>query len=225
MTIELSEDLWFPSVDMADSDGLLAFGGDLSVDRLMLAYCLGIFPWYSDDCPILWFSPDPRLILMPDSLKISKSLNRTIKSERFSITINKDFPKVIKNCRETKRSGDPGTWITDDMMQAYINLHEAGHAYSVEVWQDGDLVGGLYGVVVGKCFCGESMFAHVSNASKVGFVCFVMKLRNAGFNMIDCQLPTDHLKSFGAIEVSRESFLEMLDISNLSRPHGSALSF
>ena len=211
MIVELSEELLFPPVGMADPDGLLAFGGDLSVDRLLLAYFSGIFPWYSDESPILWFSPDPRFVLFPDNLRVSKSLRRVIKSEQFTVTMDEAFPLVVKNCREINRPSGPGTWIADDMKQAYIALHEAGHAHSVEVWQGDNLVGGLYGVIVGKCFCGESMFMRVSNASKVGFVWLVEKLKAEGFNMIDCQMTTEYLRSFGAIEIPRERFIGILD--------------
>ncbi|NQT94765.1 MAG: leucyl/phenylalanyl-tRNA--protein transferase [Lentisphaerae bacterium] len=206
----LTEELTFPPLSLAGSEGLLAFGGDLSVERLVLAYRSGIFPWYNDDQPILWFSPDPRLVLFPRDLRVTNSLRRVMMSGRFRVTWDTAFPLVVRNCREIDRPGQPGTWITGDMEAAYVALHEAGHAHSVEVWQDEDLVGGLYGVTVDRCFCGESMFARVSNVSKIAFVLLVKKLAEDGFNMIDCQLPTDHLKRFGAIEISRARFLSIL---------------
>ena len=208
---QLTSELAFPPVDNAIPEGLLAFGGDLSIERLLLAYRSGIFPWYSDGQPILWFSPDPRFVLFPEKLKVATSLKRIIKSNTFTVTYDQAFGAVIENCRGVERPNQPGTWITEDMLNAYCALHEAGHAHSVEVWQDSELVGGLYGVVVGGCFCGESMFAHVSNASKVGFVWLVQKLKADGFEMIDCQVPTEHLASFGAEAIAREQFLAMLN--------------
>jgi leucyl/phenylalanyl-tRNA--protein transferase len=200
----------FPPVDHAEPDGLLAVGGDLTTDRLLLAYQSGIFPWYSDDQPILWFSPDPRFVLFPEDLKVANSLRRIIKAETFTVTYDTAFDAVIENCRSIERVDQPGTWITEDMAAAYCDLHKAGHAHSVEVWQNKELVGGLYGVTVGKCFCGESMFAQASNASKVGFVWLVDKLKTDGFNMIDCQMPTDHLAGFGAKPIPRNEFLAKL---------------
>lgn len=211
MIFQLEKDLLFPPPHLAEPQGLLAVGGDLTVDRLMLAYHSGIFPWYTDGQPILWFSPDPRLVLFPGELKVTDSLRRVIKSGRFTVTRDSAFGLVVRNCRQIDRPGQDGTWITDEMEEAYVALHEAGHAHSVEVWHEGELAGGLYGVIVGTCFCGESMFTRVSNAGKVGFVWLVEKLAADGFKMIDCQVPTELLERFGAIEIPRRRFLRLLD--------------
>ena len=207
----LSDRLSFPPPHLAIKEGLLAVGGDLSVDRLLLAYRSGIFPWYSEGEPILWWSPDPRLVLYPDELRISRSLRKVIKRKRFHITFDQDFEAVITGCAEARRSYGEGTWITDDMKFAYIELHRRGYARSAEAWQDGKLVGGLYGVAMGRAFFGESMFSRVSNASKAAFVTLVETLRKNGFTLIDCQLKTDHLIRFGAREISRKIFLEQLE--------------
>ncbi len=210
----LTDELVFPPVELAVPEGLLAVGGDLSVERLLLAYRSGIFPWYSDGEPILWWSPDPRFVLYPGKLKVSNSLRRVIKSGRFTVTLNKDFRAVTKNCRTVKRTADTGTWITAEMIEAYCRLHDAGHALSVEVWQKDALVGGLYGVSVGRCFCGESMFTRVSNASKVGFVWLVEHLLSQECDLIDCQVHTAHLESFGAEFIPRTDFLAQLAASS-----------
>ncbi len=204
----LSDKLEFPEVSLATSEGLLAVGGDLSLDRLILAYRSGIFPWFDDDEVILWWSPDPRFILFPDQLKVSKSMRQVLRNQDFTVTINKDFKAVIAECSKAKRSGQAGTWITEDMITAYTELHFLGYATSVEVWQNDALVGGLYGVDLGNgVFCGESMFAKVSNASKVAFIAFI---QNTNYNLIDCQVYTNHLESLGAEEIERDLFLKYL---------------
>ena len=210
---QLPDELVFPPPWLAEPEGLLAVGGDLSVERLLLAYRMGIFPWYTEGMPILWWSTDPRLVLFPQELKVSRSLRQTIKKSFFDITFDRDFPAAIKACAETQRHGQEGTWITPEMMEAYIALHKAGHAHSVESWQDGKLVGGLYGVSLGRVFFGESMFALVSDASKVAFVSLVKRLRESGYALIDCQQTTAHLMSFGAREIPRQEFLELLNKS------------
>lgn len=204
----LSDKLEFPDVSQATSEGLLAVGGDLSIDRLILAYRSGIFPWFDDDEVILWWSPDPRFVLFPEKLKVSKSMRQVLRSQDFTVTINKDFKTVIAECSKAKRSGQAGTWITEDMIKAYTELHFLGYATSVEVWQNDALVGGLYGVDLGNgVFCGESMFAKVSNASKVAFIAFI---QNTNYNLIDCQVHTNHLESLGAEEIKRDFFLTYL---------------
>ena len=206
----LTEDLLFPPPALAEDDGLLAVGGDLSKERILLAYSMGIFPWYSDGSPILWWSPDPRLVLIPGELKVSRSLSQVIKKGVFSVTMDTAFDRVIRNCAEISRKGQQGTWITEQMISAYIRLHSAGYAHSVESWDKGELVGGLYGIALGKAFFGESMFAIKSNASKAAFVTLVQYLKKLNFSFIDCQVTTEHLKSLGAKEVDREKFLQML---------------
>jgi len=206
----LTEDLLFPPPALAEEDGLLAVGGDLSKDRILLAYSMGIFPWYSEGSPILWWSPDPRLVLIPEELKVSRSLGQVIKKEVFIVTMDTAFDRVIRSCAEINRKGQQGTWITEEMVGAYIALHCAGYAHSVESWQNGELVGGLYGIALGKAFFGESMFAIKSNASKVAFVTLVKYLKKLNVSFIDCQVTTEHLKSLGAKEVGRIEFLKML---------------
>lgn len=206
----LTEDLLFPPPALAKEDGLLAVGGDLSKDRILLAYSMGIFPWYSDGSPILWWSPDPRLVLIPEELKVSRSLSLVIKKGVFSVTMDTAFDRVIRICAEINRKGQHGTWITEEMIGAYIRLHCAGYAHSVESWDSGELVGGLYGIALGKVFFGESMFAIKSNASKVAFVMLVEYMKKLNFSFIDCQVTTEHLKSLGAKEVERKKFLQML---------------
>ncbi|MFK7781936.1 leucyl/phenylalanyl-tRNA--protein transferase [Psychroserpens sp.] len=204
----LGKDITFPDVSKATKEGLLAFGGDLSTERLIAAYKSGIFPWFEDEGPILWWSPDPRFVLFPDKLKISKSMRQVLRNSDFEITVNKDFESVISNCSKMKRDGQLGTWITNDLKKAYIKLHELNIAKSVEVWLNGDLVGGLYGIDLGNgMFCGESMFSKVSNASKVGFISFI---QNTNYKLIDCQVYTNHLESLGAEEIPRETFLKYL---------------
>jgi len=208
----LTEKLWFPNPTEATSDGLLAIGGDLSTERLLLAYHSGIFPWFEDDQPILWWSPDPRMILFPEKFKVSKSLRKTLKSEKFRITFNQNFAEVIKNCATVLRKGQAGTWITQEMQQAYIALHSAGHAVSVEVWEDDNLVGGLYGIDLPqkKVFCGESMFSLVNDASKVAFYHLSEYVKTKDYKFIDCQIYNEHLESLGAEEIDREEFFELL---------------
>lgn len=205
----LSEKIEFPEVSRASREGLLAIGGDLSVDRLILAYKKGIFPWFdSDDDLILWWSPNPRFVLFPERLKVSKSMTQVLRNNHFTVTVNKDFKSVITECSKAKRAGQPGTWITEDMLNAYNKLHHLGYATSVEVWQNDTLVGGLYGVDVGNgVFCGESMFAKESNASKVAFITFIQKMN---YKLIDCQVYTNHLESLGAEEIARDEFLKYL---------------
>lgn len=209
----LSQDLDFPNPSEADLDGLLAVGGDLTPERLLLAYNRGIFPWYENNQPILWWSPNPRMVLFPEKMKVSKSLRKLIKKEVYQVTFNKAFAEVIENCSKIKREGQGGTWITDEMQNAYINLHKLGHATSVEVWRNRILVGGLYGIDLHKkkVFCGESMFSLESNASKVGFYYLVSKLAKKGYKFIDCQLHTAHLESLGGEEITRIEFLKRLD--------------
>jgi leucyl/phenylalanyl-tRNA--protein transferase len=204
----LTQKIEFPNVSEASAEGLLAVGGDLSVERMLLAYSKGIFPWFDITEPILWWSPDPRFVLFPADLKVSKSMKQVLKKNQFRITENKAFKKVIENCAEAKREGQQGTWITDEMIDAYISLHTLGYAKSVEVWQNEELVGGLYGIdIKNSVFCGESMFAKVSNASKVGFITFV---KNSNYQLIDCQLHTNHLESLGAKHITRAEFLKYL---------------
>jgi len=203
MIFRLDDRLIFPNPALAEDDGLLAVGGDLSAERLMLAYQNGIFPWYSEDDPILWFSPHERFVLYPDELKVSKSMQRVLKSSRFNITINNAFEAVIAACSKAPRPGQHGTWITADMQAAYINLNKKGLAHSVEVWENGELVGGLYGVQVNNVFCGESMFSKVSNASKAALIYLC---KNGKYKLVDCQVYTQHLKSLGARMISRAEY-------------------
>jgi leucyl/phenylalanyl-tRNA--protein transferase len=207
MIFRLDKRIVFPDPSLAEEDGLLAVGGDLSSNRLLLAYQNGIFPWYSDDTPILWYSPHERFVLFPNELKISKSMRQVFRSGRFRVTYNQSFEDVIDACSSVYRKGQGGTWITADMKNAYIRLHHEGHAHSVEVWENEELVGGLYGVRVGKVFCGESMFSKVSNASKVALI----SLSNTGnYKLIDCQVYTEHLESMGARMISRGEYLRIL---------------
>lgn len=205
----LDKALVFPPVHLAEPDGLLALGGDLSVDRLLLAYRSGIFPWYEGD-NILWWCPDPRFILLPGELKISKSMKVLLKKNPFEFTINKAFPEVIRSCKTISRKEQDGTWITDAVKIAYTRLHQLGYAHSAEVWQDGELVGGLYGIRLGKVFFGESMFSKVSNASKFAFINYIKQLETEGIQLIDCQVYTEHLESFGAKMINREDFIQLL---------------
>jgi len=208
---ELTNNSSFPPPHFSERDGLLAVGGDLSEKRLIKAYYLGIFPWYSDPDPILWWSPDPRLVLFPDELKVTRRLRRTIRRGNFRITMDAAFDQVIKACAEIPRRHEKGTWITPDMVAAYERLHVAGFAHSVEAWSGDRLAGGLYGVAIGRCFFGESMFSRASNASKVAFVALVDYLCTKKFGLIDCQVATQHLKRFGAREIPRSHFLKILE--------------
>lgn len=203
----LSSDLIFPHPSMSDEDGLLAVGGDLSVERLLLAYENGIFPWYEDGQPILWWSPDPRFILYHKDLKISKSMKKVLNKNLYRVTFDKCFQKVINLCGEL-RSGE--TWITNEMIESYCNLHKLGFAHSVETWFGDELVGGLYGVSLGRCFFGESMFSLMDNASKVALITLAVKLEQIGFHFIDCQVYSKHLESLGAVEIPKEEFLNEL---------------
>lgn len=211
MIPKLTYQLSFPDPRTASAEGIVAYGGDLSPSRLMMAYRNGIFPWYSINDPILWWSPDPRLILELDDFKLHRSLRKKI--SQFEIRFDSIFSEVIRECASAPRRGQKGSWITHEMIEAYETLHALGHAHSVEAFQNGVLVGGLYGVSVGGAFCGESMFAKVSDASKVAFAALVDRLREGGGDFIDCQVPTEHLKSLGAKEVSRDTFLECLAMS------------
>jgi len=206
----LSKALFFPPVSEADEDGILAVGGDLSPERLLLAYKNGIFPWFESDDPILWWSPDPRMVLFFDELVISKSMRNILNRNIFKVTFNQNFREVISNCKNMKRNGQSGTWITNDMTEAYIRLHELGIAKSVEVWENDRLVGGLYGVDLGDVFCGESMFSKVSNASKVAFIALAKKLQNENYKLLDCQVYNDHLATLGCREIERENFIQIL---------------
>jgi leucyl/phenylalanyl-tRNA---protein transferase len=205
----LDDKLWFPPVEESLEDGLLAIGGDLSVERLLLAYKKGIFPWYDGDVP-LWWSPDPRCVLFPDELKISASMKQLLKRDAFEFKIDERFVEVMLNCQQTERKDQPGTWISDDIVAAYSTLHKMGHAHCAAVYTNGEMVGGLYGVQVGNVFCGESMFSKVSNASKYAFIKYVQHLTANGIELIDCQVHTPHLESLGATMISRKEFLTYL---------------
>ena len=206
----LSPDLFFPPVDQANRDGILAIGGDLSPERLLLAYKSGIFPWFEDGEPIMWWSPNPRMVLFLDELIISKSMRNILNRNIFTVTFNENFRDVISNCQNIERDGQNGTWITNDMIEAYCKMHELGIAKSVEVWQDAVLVGGLYGIDLGHIFCGESMFSKVSNASKVAFIALVNQLKAANHKLLDCQVYNPHLESLGCREIDRIDFMEIL---------------
>ena len=201
----------FPDVELADEDGLLAFGSNLSIETLLKAYKKGIFPWYNENEPICWYSPNPRFVLFPDKLKISSSMKTVIKSRTFKFSVDKNFADVIKNCRMVKRKGEPGTWITDEIEKAYFTLFENGFAHSAEAWHNKELAGGLYGVQLGKVFFGESMFANQSNASKFAFIKYVQLLQEKGVEIIDCQVYTPHLESLGAEFISRKDFTRLLN--------------
>lgn len=204
--------LAFPPPYLAEEDGMLAIGGDLSCERLLLAYSMGIFPWFSEHEPILWWSPNPRCVLYPEDLKISKSMKQVFRKGIFEITSDQNFRDVIKACQHQPRKGQDGTWITDEMLEAYCQLHELGFAHSIEVWNsEKELVGGLYGISIGGCYFGESMFARQSNASKAGFITLVLNLQKWGIQLIDCQIHTNHLESLGAIEIPRPMYLEQLE--------------
>lgn len=206
----LNNTLYFPSATEASAEGILACGGDLSQERLLLAYQSGIFPWFEVDQPILWWSPDPRMVLFLDELVVSKSMRRLLKKKVFKVTFNQNFREVISNCQQRKRVGQQGTWITNEMVEAYCKLHKDGVAKSVEVWQNEELVGGLYGIDLGHVFCGESMFSKVSNASKIGFIALVDCLKEGNYKLLDCQVYNEHLASLGAREISRNQFLSAL---------------
>lgn len=206
----LEKDLYFPPVEFAEPDGLLAIGGDLSPERLLLAYRNGIFPWYEGEY-ILWWCPDPRFVLFPEELKVSRSMKALFKKEVFDFTVNKAFEKVIYSCKQIKRPGQRGTWITDEVETAYTKMHTLGYAISAEAWQNDKLVGGVYGIKLGKVFFGESMFSKISNASKFAFIKLVEDLKQQGIKLIDCQVYTEHLESLGARMIPRREFLRKLD--------------
>ncbi|WP_291404158.1 leucyl/phenylalanyl-tRNA--protein transferase [Daejeonella sp.] len=208
MIFQLSEDtIWFPKPELADEDGLLALGGDLSPERLILAYQNGIFPWFSEDTPIMWYAPHERFVLFPEKLKVSKSMGKLLKSDQFQVTFDTAFPEVIRACATIIREDQFGTWITNDMQNAYIKLFELGFAHSVEIWQNEELVGGLYGIGINSVFCGESMFSKVSNASKLALI----KLcQGKNYELIDCQIHSEHLESLGAEFMEAKQFLNFL---------------
>jgi len=209
----LTDKISFPPPHLASGEGLLAVGGDLSRERLLLAYRMGIFPWFSDHDPILWWSPDPRLVLYPREIKVSKTLKKIIRKGMFRVTMDSAFDRVITQCAQIRLENNQGTWIVDDVIDAYCGLHESGFAHSVEAWREGELAGGLYGVSLGRCFFGESMFTRISNASNVALVTLAEYLKNLSFDMIDCQLTTKHLLRFGAREIPRVKFLKQLEAS------------
>ncbi len=208
---ELNQSIQFPSPFLAESDGLLAIGGDLSLERLLTAYKHGIFPWYSEDEPILWYSPDPRFVLFPSNLKVSKSMKQFLQKSNLEFKMNISFEQVIHHCKTNQRKNQDGTWITDEMEQAYIELHQKGIAHSAECWLDGELKGGLYGIMLEKVFCGESMFSLSPNCSKFAFIHFVNYLKTRSIQLIDCQVHTHHLESLGAEMISRKEYLKYLD--------------
>jgi len=206
----LTEDLSFPPVEYANGDGLLAAGGDLSPERLIEAYRNGIFPWFNDDSLILWWSPDPRMVLFPNKLHISRSMRKVLRSGRFTFTMNTAFDRVIKQCANISRERQPGTWITSEMQKAYLKLYDNGIAKSYETWLGEELVGGIYGLDMGHVFCGESMYHTVSNASKYAFIRMVQDLNEKGYQLLDCQLHNPHLQSLGAEVISRKRYLDIL---------------
>lgn len=204
-------EIYFPNPALVDSDsGLIAVGGDLSLERLWLAYRLGIFPWYNPGEEILWWCPDPRFVLIPEELRVSKSMRKIMNSNKFQITENKSFKEVIQGCQKIQRHGQDGTWITEELIEQFCRLHILGVAQSVEVWQNEELVGGFYGLKIGRVFCGESMFSKVSNASKTGFIHFVTAHQN-DYDIIDCQIHSEHLESLGAKHIPKLEFLEILN--------------
>lgn len=206
----LNKELYFPPAHLSEPDGLLAMGGDLSTERLLLAYRSGIFPWYEGE-HILWWCPDPRFVLFPNDLKVSKSMEKLFTKNSFEFSINKSFKDVIQQCKKTIRKEQDGTWITDAIEKAYCKLHELGHAHCVETWKDGKLVGGVYGIRMGKVFFGESMFSKESNASKFAFIKYVQHLKKEGVELIDCQVYTEHLERLGAVMIERKKFVDLLN--------------
>lgn len=207
---KLNNELYFPPVETAHSSGILAFGGDLSVERLILAYKSGIFPWFEDGEEITWFSPEWRMVLFLNQLRITKSTRNILNRNNFKITFNQAFKDVITNCQQIKRKDQLGTWITDEMLASYLKLHEMGYAKSVEVWQENELVGGLYGIDLGHVFCGESMFSKVSNASKIAFIHLAEKLKKENYQVIDAQVYNEYLESLGCVEIPRDLFMQIL---------------
>jgi leucyl/phenylalanyl-tRNA--protein transferase len=214
---QLTDKLVFPPASLAEKNGLLAIGGDLSPARLLLAYSKGVFPWFSEGDPILWWAPSPRLVIFPDEFKIPKRLSRLIRQEQFSVTLDKAFPQVIEACATLDKRKDKGTWITRDMITAYTLLHDMGYAHSMECWRDHELAGGLYGISLGGVFFGESMFSRQPNSSKIALVHLVTKLLDWDFDLIDCQMKTSHLLQFGAREIPGQEFQKLL-AKNMSRP-------
>ncbi len=208
----LSEENIFPPIDLAEPNGILAVGGDLSAERLLSAYSRGIFPWFSDDSPIIWWSPDPRFVIFPGDVYMSKSMRQVLRRGDFTITIDREFDEVVRQCSMPRKHED-GTWITSEMMKAYGHLHSMGYAHSIEAWSDGELAGGLYGVSLGRCFFGESMFSKKSNASKATFITLAAALKKLDFDIIDCQVYTAHLESLGAIDIPREDFIDIVESS------------
>lgn len=208
---ELDEtQLYFPPAYLADDSGILAIGGDLTPERILLAYQMGIFPWFNPSEPILWWSPNPRCVIYPDEIKISKSMRQILRKGTFEVTFDQNFLAVIYGCKSIYRPGQQGTWISEEMIEAYLELHQQGFVHSVEVWQNGEIVGGLYGGNLGTCFFGESMFSKASNASKVGLIYLAKNLEEQGYHFIDCQVHTPHLESLGAAMIPRIRFLEDL---------------
>ncbi|MFY7879430.1 MAG: leucyl/phenylalanyl-tRNA--protein transferase [Lacibacter sp.] len=206
----LTEELWFPPADQTTGDGIVAIGGDLSPNRLLLAYQKGIFPWYNEDEPPIWWCPDPRFVLFPNELRVSKSMKQLFRKEAFHVTYNKAFEAVIHNCGATREDFE-GTWISNDIKEAYNTLHRMGYAMSAEAWLDNQLVGGLYGIKLGTVFFGESMFSTVSNASKYAFISLTEKLQQEGLTLIDCQIYTEHLESLGGRDMNRSDFLRHME--------------
>ncbi len=207
----LSKEFFFPPVEDASLEGIVAVGGDLSVERLNLAYKSGIFPWFNEDEPILWWSPPERMVVVPSIYKVSKSIRNLLNQNKFKVTFNQNFRDVILGCKQIDRPGQDGTWLSDDFVESYTKLHVMGIAKSVEVWQNDELVGGLYGVDLGNIFCGESMFSKVPNASKIAFVTLINYLKENNYKLLDCQVHNDHLEKLGAFEVSRDVFMRVLN--------------
>ena len=207
---QLGEDYIFPHPSNADKHGIVAYGGDLNPLRILEAYKLGIFPWFESDQNLMWWSPDPRMILYTDKFKVSKSFKALLKKTNYKVTFNKDFELVINSCANIKRINQKGTWITEGLIKSFIDLHKMGKAISVEVWEDDDIVGGLYGLDLDDVFCGESMFSKSSNASKIALYYLTKELRKNNYRFIDCQVPSEHLKSLGGEIISRSNFLDLL---------------
>ena len=210
----VTKELYFPPVEEASFEGVLAVGGDLSIERLLLAYKSGIFPWFNSDEPILWWSPWERMVVYPETYKVSKSIRNILNRNSFTITFNQNFKEVITNCQQIERKDQEGTWISAEIIDAYTKLHDLGIAKSIEVWQNDTLVGGLYGVDLGHIFCGESMFSKVSNASKVAFIALANQLKKANYKILDCQVYNEHLESLGCREIDRSQFMEILKQKN-----------
>ncbi|UZR93682.1 leucyl/phenylalanyl-tRNA--protein transferase [Chondrinema litorale] len=211
-------DIVFPPAYLADNSGLLAIGGDLSPERLLSAYKMGIFPWFNPNEPILWWSPNPRFVIIPEEIKVSKSMKQVLRSDKFKVTFDQNFHGVIEGCQSVPRPGQQGTWISEEIIDSYYELFKRGFIHTVEVWHEDELVGGLYGGVLGKCFFGESMFAKMSNASKVGFITLAKNLHEFGFEIIDCQVYTNHLESLGARMIPRMQFLNKVEANSHSIP-------